>query len=250
MKPTDENAAIRLITFDLDGTLWDVEPVLVRAEQELERWLHRRCPDHAPRLGRQRLLELRMQLCRRQPQLLSHLSQLRHTALEQALRESGMAPAQAAKLAAEGLEVFLEFRHQVQYFDQVLQTLEQLSRHYLLGALTNGNADIRRLGLDCYFSFAFSAEALGSRKPEPGHFQAALKQAETPPGQAIHIGDHPRDDIWGAQRQGMHTIWVNIEEQPWQSERPAPTHQVSRWGEPLLQAVAEISRGFSASDST
>ena len=37
---------LRLITFDLDDTLWDAPPVLQAAEAALQRWL----AEHAPRL--------------------------------------------------------------------------------------------------------------------------------------------------------------------------------------------------------
>ena len=33
--------AISVITFDLDNTLWDVEPALLRAEQAQRDWLER-----------------------------------------------------------------------------------------------------------------------------------------------------------------------------------------------------------------
>ena len=47
---------IKLITFDLDNTLWDVEPVLERAEQAQYQWLQ----EHRPRLCEQlSLLDLR-----------------------------------------------------------------------------------------------------------------------------------------------------------------------------------------------
>ena len=51
MRPTPgQNAASRtevgiaVITFDLDNTLWDVEPALIRAEQAQQDWLLRHRP--------------------------------------------------------------------------------------------------------------------------------------------------------------------------------------------------------------
>ena len=35
---------VRAIAFDLDNTLWDVEPVLARAEARRLEWLERHCP--------------------------------------------------------------------------------------------------------------------------------------------------------------------------------------------------------------
>src|SRR5690606_23803254 len=44
-------------------------------------------------------------------------------------------------------EVFLAARHQVSLFPEVQPTLEVLANRYQLAVLTNGNADVRRLGL-------------------------------------------------------------------------------------------------------
>ena len=35
---------IKVITFDLDNTLWDVEPALLRAEEVQQDWLRRHRP--------------------------------------------------------------------------------------------------------------------------------------------------------------------------------------------------------------
>ena len=55
-----------------------------------------------------------------------------------------------------------------------MAAVQQLAGHYVLGTLTNGNADIQRLGLSDYFSFSFSAEQVGAPKPAPNLFHAAL----------------------------------------------------------------------------
>ena len=48
-----------LITFDLDDTLWDVAPVLVRAEERVEQWMRMHCPRVPERFDRAALMELR-----------------------------------------------------------------------------------------------------------------------------------------------------------------------------------------------
>src|SRR6185437_194075 len=42
---------LRAIAFDLDNTLWDVGPVIVRAEQCLHDWLRQHCPRIAARVS-------------------------------------------------------------------------------------------------------------------------------------------------------------------------------------------------------
>ena len=72
-----------------------------------------------------------------------------------------------ADVSLKAIEVFLTERNNITFFDGVVPTLQHLSQRYKLGALSNGNADINRLGLDAYFSFAYSAEQVGAAKPEP-----------------------------------------------------------------------------------
>ena len=98
---------------------------------------------------------------------------------------------------------------------------------YRLAVLTNGNADVRRLGLADYFQFALCAEELGVGKPDPLPFREALRRAGVAPGEAVHVGDHPLDDIQGARAAGLRAIWYNPRGLAWQGEA-APDAQISR----------------------
>ncbi len=69
------------------------------------------------------------------------------------------------QLAAEAFQLFYAERHKVSFFDDALDVLERFSQRHTLGALTNGNADIARLGLDRFFRFAFSAADVGAPNP-------------------------------------------------------------------------------------
>ena len=53
------------------------------------------------------------------------------------------------------------------------------------------------------------AEDLGIGKPDPAPFLEALKRGESEASAAVHIGDHPGDDIAGAQRAGLRAVWFN-----------------------------------------
>ncbi len=199
---------IKLITFDLDDTLWDVTPVMQDAEAALRNWLTL----HAPRLGTvtvEHLWTIRSELLDAEPMLKHRLSELRRRILFRALEGAGYQPDEAGVLAEAGFQVFLAARHQVELFAEVHPTLEALANHFQLGVITNGNADVRRLGLADYFQFALCAEELGVGKPDPKPFEAALARAGVAAEHAVHIGDHPSDDIAGAQAAGLRAIWFN-----------------------------------------
>jgi len=213
--------SIRLITFDLDDTLWDVAPVIRGAEAALGDWLALQ----APRLGRipgEQLWAIRAQLLDADPTLKHRLSALRRRMLLQALHEAGYAGDEAQCLAEAAFQVFLGARHQVQLFAEVHSTLQCLAERFMLGVLTNGNADVRRLGLGEYFHFCLCAEELGVGKPDPQPFREALQRAGVTADQALHIGDHPDDDIGGARGAGLHAIWFNPAGKAWSGAEHAP----------------------------
>ncbi|MCO7544024.1 HAD family hydrolase [Stutzerimonas nitrititolerans] len=213
--------SIRLITFDLDDTLWDVRPVLHSAELTLREWLARHTPDLND-FSVEALGAIRRTLLDAQPELRHRISELRRRILCHALEEAGYPRDEACELAEQAFQVFLEARHAVQLFPEVHPTLELLANHYRLGVLTNGNADVRRLGLADYFDFTLCAEELGIGKPDPRPFCEALKRAGVAAEHAVHIGDHPSDDIGGAQRAGMRAIWFNPTGGPWQQDDRHP----------------------------
>lgn len=203
-------ADIRLITFDLDNTLWDVGKVIRHAETAMNAWLDERVPEYRRLLDRSALLALREAVIREQPGIGHDVSALREEILYRGMRRLGMSEAAARVEAAAAFATFFEARQQVVFFEHALESLAELSRDYPLAALTNGNANVARIGLDRYFRFALSAADVKASKPAPDIFHAALSAAGVRPGEAIHVGDNPVDDIQGAAGVGMHTIWVRL----------------------------------------
>ncbi|CAE6950961.1 MULTISPECIES: HAD family hydrolase [Pseudomonas] len=211
---------IKLITFDLDDTLWDVTPVMQDAETALRNWLVM----YAPKLGAvpvEHLWAIRNRLLEAEPGLKHRLSELRRRILLNALCGAGYPASEAKALAETGFQVFLAARHQVELFAEVHPTLEALASRYKLGVITNGNADVRRLGLADYFQFALCAEDLGVGKPDPKPFEEALRLAGVAPEHAVHIGDHQSDDIGGAKAAGLRAIWFNPQGRIWEGETAA-----------------------------
>lgn len=229
--------SLKLITFDLDDTLWDVAPVMHNAEARLRDWLAR----EAPRLGPipiEHLWTIRARLLAAEPALKHRLSELRRRILLQALLEAGYPDAEASHLAEGGFQVFLAARHEVDFFPDVHATLEHLANQFILGVITNGNADVQRLGLADYFRFAVSAEQVGIGKPASEPFAAALAHARVEAAQAAHIGDHPGDDIAGALAAGFRAIWFNPQGNAW-GEAARPHAEVSS-----LAELPDLLRGW------
>jgi HAD superfamily hydrolase (TIGR01509 family) len=197
---------IKVVAFDLDDTLWDLRPVLLRAEEHLNGWLADRVP--TLRYTVEEMRPLRTVVLSEDPGLAGRITELRRRVIEQAMVNSGITRAEARRLSDEAMDVFLHARHQVELFDGALEVIQALSKSFVLGVLTNGNADIRRLGLHGLFDFAFCAEEVGAPKPADDLFRAALAHTSSAPAEMVYVGDDPLLDVDPANRLGIRTIWV------------------------------------------
>lgn len=200
---------IKTITFDLDDTLWEIKPTLIRAELQTFQWLTENAPNITQTFDINKLMQWRMKVHNEHPELTHQISDSRRIAIYEALIKVDYSASQAKELAEQAFELFLKARHDVTLFDDVEPLLESLKPHYQLGVLTNGNANIRKLPISHYFDFSFSAEELNASKPAPDMFRAALEISQTEPAQLIHIGDHLEHDVQGALDVGCHAIWIN-----------------------------------------
>ena len=197
---------IRLLTFDLDDTLWDNRPVLLAAEQSLFDWLILHYPRIGERFTVESMLELRMELARRDPDLRYHMTALRKRSLQLAAEMAGYDDS----LVEPAFAWFLEERHRITPFEDVVPALKILrAAGYLLGSLTNGNADVNRLGLGQLFHLSVSAESTGSAKPDPDIFEQACRRAGVDAVEMAHIGDELETDVAGALAAGGTAIWMN-----------------------------------------
>ena len=203
---------IEAITLDLDDTLWPVWPAIERAEKALDQWLGEHAPMAAALFSSSSArLDIRQQVVRAHPEWSHDLSAIRREAIRIALVRSGENP----ELAHPAFDVFFEARHSVQLFDDTLLALEFLAGRFPLVAVSNGNADVHRIGLGRYFHASISAQAFGVGKPDPRIFHAAAGALDLTPAQVLHIGDDPELDVLGALNCGMQTVWVNRTGHDW-----------------------------------
>ena len=232
---------IKVITFDLDNTLWDVEPTLLRAEQAQQDWLREHRPGTVESYDHQGLWEFKKSVWKRHPQLAHHVSRMRIQMLYELQTAAGYNEQQARSGAEQAFAVFLAERHQVTLYEEALGVLELLATSYTLGALTNGNADVYKTDAGEYFDFAFLAEEIGASKPHPDMFHAALQRAGVDASSVIHVGDDPEHDIAGAREVGMRTVWMNSRRIAW-PDLPRPDREIYNLRQ-LPDVIADIVAG-------
>ncbi|KAF1045030.1 HAD family hydrolase [Xylophilus sp.] len=203
---------IRGITLDLDDTLWPVWPAITRAEHMLRQWLGEHAPATAALYSSTTALrEIREQVGRERQDLRHDLSELRREAIRRALAHAGEDPA----LAVPAFDVFFAERQRVELFEDVLPALDHLAARFPILALTNGNADVHRIGLGRYFRGTVSARDSGFGKPDARIFQAGAVALGLHASQVLHVGDDASLDALGALQAGMQTAWLNRGEHPW-----------------------------------
>ncbi|PTQ88374.1 HAD family hydrolase [Agitococcus lubricus] len=204
---------IKLLTFDLDNTLWSVDPIIARAENAMMEWIYQNQPALRFKVSIVQFEQYKQKISSENPDIRHDLTQLRLKTLKQVL--DGHVQGDVNEIVKKAYEVFQQQRNIVQYFPYVLETLEELAPKYKMYALSNGNADVHKVGIGHLFEHHLSAASVGFAKPHPAMFQQALSHAQADAHQAIHIGDHPVQDIQAAQDIGMKTIWVNWLNQVW-----------------------------------
>lgn len=227
---------IKLLSFDLDNTLWSVDPIIIRAENAMMEWLYDNYPELRFRISLVQFEQYKNRIANENPDISHDLTQLRLTTLRQVL--AGHVQGDLQTIVKKAYEVFHEQRNIVQYFPYALEIVEELSRDYAIYALSNGNADVHKVGIGHLFQQHFSAASVGFPKPHPAMFERALSHAGAKPHEGIHIGDHPVQDIQGAQEAGMKTIWVNWFHEEWPLSTP-PDGIITHFEE-LPEVIARI----------
>lgn len=211
---------IAAITLDLDDTLWPIEPVIARAEARLHEWLVRHCPRAAQAFPLAALRELRDRIAAEHPQLAHDYSAQRRLSLQHALIGHGYDQTHVDAAYDE----FYVARNEVACYADTIAALDRLAARFPLASLSNGNADLERIGLRRYFRFSISARECGVAKPDPAIFHAACERLGLPPAQVLHVGDDAELDVAGARAAGMKTAWVNRHGATWVRSQPPHLH--------------------------
>lgn len=216
-------AQIQAISFDLDDTLWPIGPTIERAEAALQAWLAVHSPMTAavfssPEAVREFREYMRVELPKIKPELKYDMGAVRLEAIRLAMYRAGENPL----LANEAYQAFYAARNKVDLFNCCRDVLAALSARYPLAALSNGNADIRLVGLGEYFKVAVSAREAKMAKPDTRIFDLTAQKLGVDNAEVLHVGDDAELDCVGALKAGMQTVWINRSDTQWHHDVPQP----------------------------
>ena len=215
--------SIKLLSFDLDDTLWPCLPTIKKAEDALYHWLAEHVPQITGLYDIEQLHEKRRALFKQHPEMTHDLSALRLHSFELLAAELSL----GSEWIQPAFDVFFQARQQVSLFDDVQPVLDELKKEYRLVSLTNGNADAVETGIDQWFDFSLNSASVGKMKSEPEIYRQVQQRANIEAGQMVHIGDHPSQDVSGAQSAQVFAVWLNRENAVWPLANSQPDAEIN-----------------------
>ena len=215
------NFPVQAITLDLDDTLWPFAPIGARIDLVLHEWMREHSPATAAMYPVAAMRELRERLYHAHPHLHHDLSALRRLTLHEALHASGA----SLDLLEPAYEAFYAARNQVEFYPDAMDALARIAARVPVAALSNGNADLQRIGVSHHFTFQLGSREHGAAKPAASIFHAACERLGVAPAQVLHVGDHAEMDVVGAMQAGLRGCWINREEHAWNHSSLQPDLQ-------------------------
>ena len=205
---------IRVVSFDLDDTLWYCAPAILRAEEKLYTWLEQHHPQVIARRNRDAMRELRANMYLTHPHLSADVTLMRKALLQQLFDQHE----NSERLVEQAFSVFYRARSEVELFAGTHELLAALQKDYKVAAITNGNASLKLVGLSDYFHDIQKASLTNPPKPESDMFDTCCKKFGIAAHEMLHVGDNPQTDIVGARNAGARTVWFNQVDANWPKE--------------------------------
>ncbi len=115
-------------------------------------------------------------------------------------------------------------------FPETADALRQVQSSHRTAVLSNADDGFLLPNLkllDLEFERVLSSEKARVYKPLPGLFEEMLRALNVKPEAAVYVGDRQFEDVLGASRVGMHTVWINRGDQSLDPQLPEPTRQIA-----------------------
>jgi 2-haloalkanoic acid dehalogenase type II len=196
---------IAAVTFDGDGTLWDVLTAAREALASVAEIINGEQPDRQNPVTVIELEQARTNSERNYPQW--PMADLRQQSFTDVLVKHGIDGINAEKLWASFLE---SRRANTRPYDDAIPTLRALRHRGLKTCLlSNGNTLPEHVGLAGLFDYVQVAEYVGVRKPNPEAFTLAAQSLDCSPKSILHVGDDSNDDYAAARTSGFHAVLLS-----------------------------------------
>lgn len=197
----------KLMSFDLDDTLYDNEPVIAQAEKMFLQSLQQQ--SGLFQLTREEWNHWKMKIAQQMPLLAEDVVAWRIETMKLFLNHYGKSAVEIEGIYQSVIQTFTEWRHQITVPQISIEVLNQLKKYYPLVAITNGNVEPERIGLN-QFDWVVRGGKDGRAKPHFDLFEQTAQQFHIRPQDILHIGDHLITDIQGAIQANCQAGWINV----------------------------------------
>ena len=203
-------SSIKTITFDGDGTLWDFRSAMQSALDLTLRQLRLIVAnEETDQLTVQKMIEIRDSVAGELGVGAVTHEEIRQAAFVRTLEYVG-SPSKA--VADELYQLYMDARFAgIRPYPDVAAALHDLKGRYRIGMISNGNSYPERSGLPNTFQFTVFAHDCGFAKPDRRIFEFAMARSGSQPEHVLHVGDSLKNDVFGANNSGMHSVWLNRE---------------------------------------
>ena len=215
-------AKIKAITFDLDDTFWDIGPVIINAEIKTREWIESSLDEEITWGDYESFMLLREDLIKKNERLAYDLGALRRESIKHHVRHAFSNEKHLEDFVESAFEIFFDLRQQVTLYPHVKDFLNAAATKLPLGILTNGNADVKKIGIDKFFKCHFTSLDVKSNKPSSKHFKKAVEFFNVLPEEILHVGDDKIADISGCIRAGLNPLWFNNKSNEWDLDLEEP----------------------------
>ena len=109
-------------------------------------------------------------------------------------------------------KIFEKYEPQVKIYPEVIPLLEELKKKYILIVITAMPREFlvpKMKNLEKYFKFSFSALSDFKELKNSEIYSKISKALKVPPEQILHVGDHWEFDYLAARKAGMNAIYLD-----------------------------------------
>lgn len=219
-RPISNN--IQILSFDLDDTLYQNEEVIHAAEHAQFDAVCNVAPK-AKEAGITFWMNLKWQVAKQQPDITHDVTAWRYEVIQQGLAHFGV---QDETTTENVFNQFYQARSNFEVPKLTFSVLDKLKQQFKLVAVTNGNADLKRIGLADHFEAYYRAGVNNCKmKPYPDMLLKVMQDFSVEPQQILHLGDNVGSDIQASINAQVPSFWFNPEQKSYPTGYALPNAQ-------------------------